>query len=228
MSSSKPYTCKYCNTGYTREKTLAVHMCEKKRRHMQKEEKRVHLGFLTFNRFYQLCQKFEGNKTYEEFCDSPYYNAFVKFGSFVSNVRPLYPDKYVDYVVTSGVKLDHWCRDELYEKYALDLILKESVETALERSIKTMMDWGVEKEAPWQHYFSYASLNRACQDVKDGKISPWLILNTNSGKQMLGKFSDEQLQIVYHVMEPKHWAMRFKRHIADVELVKEIAKESSL
>ena len=29
-------------------------------------------------------------------------------------------------------------------------------------------------------------------------------------------------------MDPKHWAMRFKRHIADVELVKEIAKESSL
>ena len=45
---------------------------------------------------------------------------------------------------------------------------------------------------------------------------------------MLGKFSDEQLQIVYHVMSPQHWAMRFKRHVADVELVKEIAKESNL
>ena len=228
MSSSKPYTCKYCGTGYTREKTLADHMCEKKRRYLQKEEKSVQLGFLTFNRFYKLCQKFEGNKTYEEFSDSPYYNAFVKFGSFVSNVRPLYPDKYVDYVVTSGVKLDHWCREELYEKYALELILKENVETALERSIKTMMDWGVEKEAPWQHYFAYSSLNRACQDIKDGKMSPWLILNTKSGKEMLGKFSDEQLQIVYHVMSPQHWAMRFKRHVADVELVKEVAKESNL
>ena len=203
-------------------------MCEKKRRYLQKEEKSVQLGFLTFNRFYKLCQKFEGNKTYEQFSDSPYYNAFVKFGSFVSNVRPLYPDKYVDYVVTSGVKLDHWCREELYEKYALELILKENVETALERSIKTMMDWGVEKEAPWQHYFAYSSLNRACQDIKDGKMSPWLILNTKSGKEMLGKFSDEQLQIVYHVMSPQHWAMRFKRHVADVELVKEIAKESNL
>ena len=143
-------------------------------------------------------------------------------------MRPLYPDKYIDYVVTSGVKLDHWCRDELYEKYALNLILKESVETALERSIKTMMDWSEEKEAPWQHYFSYVSLNRACQDIKDGKVSPWLILNTKSVKEILAKFSDEQLQIVFHVMNPQHWAMRFKRHVADVELVKEVAKESNL
>ena len=30
-------------------------------------------------------------KTYEEFCASPYYNAFVKFGSFVNNVKSLYP-----------------------------------------------------------------------------------------------------------------------------------------
>ncbi len=203
-------------------------MCEKKRRHLQKDEKRVQLGYLTFNRCYKLCQKATENKTYEQFCDSPYYNAFVKFGSFVNNVRPLYPEKYVDYVVTSGVRLDHWCREEMYERYALELILKESVETALERSVKTMMDWGDDKEARWQDYFNYASLNRVCQDIKDGKVSPWLVLNCKSGKEMLGKMNDEQLQIVYHVMNPNHWAMRFKRGVADVELVKEIVKEAGL
>ena len=121
------FTCPYCGTSFTREKTLAVHMCEKKRRALQENEKHVKLGHYAFIRFYQLCQKFEGQKTYQQFCDSPYYNAFVKFGSFVNNVRPLYPEKYIDYVVTSGVKLDHWAREELYEKYALELILKESI-----------------------------------------------------------------------------------------------------
>ena len=173
----KQYVCQYCNTGYTREKTLAVHMCEQKRRALQKDEKHVKLGFYAFVRFYQLCQNLQGTKTYEEFCKSPYYNAFVKFGSFVSNVKPLYPEKYIDYVVTSGVKLDHWCRDELYEKYALELIKKEGVETAVERSIKTMMDWADANNASWHHYFKYASLNRITQNLKDGKISPWLVLN---------------------------------------------------
>lgn len=228
IKMDKPFVCQYCKTGYSREKTLAVHMCEQKRRALQKDEKHVQLGYYAFTRFYQLCQNLKGTKTYEEFCKSSYYNAFVKFGSFVSNVRPLYPEKYVDYVVTSGVKLDHWCRDELYEKYALELIKKEGVETAVERSIKTMMDWGDDQQAPWEDYFRYASLNRVTQHLRDGKVSPWLVLNCKSGKEMLSKFNDEQLEIVYHVMDPQHWALRFKRSPADVELVKEIAQKANL
>ena len=138
--SDKPYMCEYCGASFTREKTLAVHMCEPKRRKLQKNEKRVQLGMYAFNQFYKLSAGAKKNKTYEEFCKSPYYNAFVKFGSFVSNVKPLYPEKYIDYVVTSRVKLDHWCRDEMYEKYATELILKEGVETALERSVQTMLE----------------------------------------------------------------------------------------
>jgi len=226
---SKPYVCEYCGNSYTREKTLAVHMCQPKRRALQKNEKRVQLGMYAFNQFYKLSAGAKKDKTYEEFCKSPYYNAFVKFGSFVSNVKPLYPEKYIDYVVTSGVKLDHWCRDEMYEKYAINLIQKEGVETALERSVMTMMEWADENEpAPWNHYFDHISLNRAVWHIKDGKMSPWLLLNCASGKNMLSKFNDEQLQMIFHIVDPTHWAMRFKRQQRDVDLVKEVVKESKL
>ena len=228
-SNSKPYVCEYCNTGYTREKTLAVHMCEKKRRALQKDERRVRYGHYAFQRFYKLSAGAKKEKTYEEFCNSPYYNAFVKFGSFINNVRPLYPERYIDYVVTSRVKLDHWCKEEMYEKYAIELIRKEGVETALERSVETMLEWASENEpAPWNHYFQHISLNRAVWHIKDGKISPWLILNCKSGKEMLSKFNEEQLTMIYHVMDPEHWAMRFKRQPSDVDLVKEVVKESNL
>ena len=229
LSSEKPYVCEYCNTGYTRETTLAVHMCQPKRRALQKNEKRVQLGLYAFNQFYKLSAGAKKQKTYEDFCKSPYYNAFVKFGSFISNVRPLYPEKYIDYVVTSRVKLDHWCKEEMYEKYAIELIRKEGVETALERSVMTMMEWADENTpAPWNHYFQHIGLNTAIWNIKDGKISPWLILNCKTGKDMLGKFNDEQLDMIYHVLDPAHWAMRFKRNPKDVELVKDIVKESNL
>ena len=229
MSSSKPYVCEYCSTGYTREKTLIVHICEQKRRHLQQKEKRVQLGFYAFNQFYKLSAGAKKEKTYTDFCKSQYYNAFVKFGSFISNVRPLYPEKYIDYVVTSRVKLDHWCKEEMYEKYAIELIRKEGVETALERSVMTMMEWADENTpAPWNHYFQHIGLNTAVWNIKDGKISPWLILNCKTGKDMLGKFNDEQLNMIYHVLDPSHWAMRFKRNPKDVELVKEVVKESNL
>jgi len=205
-----------------------VHVCEQKRRALQKGEKRVQLGYIAFNQFYKLSAGAKKDKTYEEFCKSSYYNAFVKFGSFVSNVKPLYPEKYINYVVTSGVKLDQWCREEMYETYAVELIKKEGVETAVERSVNTMFDWAEENNSIWNHYFNYVSANQAVWHIKDGKISPWVILNCKTGKDLLGKFSDEQLSMIYNILDPKHWAVRFKRHPKDVQLVKDVARESNL
>lgn len=227
-SSDKPYVCEYCKTGYTRESTLLAHVCEKKRRALQKDEKRVKLGYIAFNQFYKLSAGSKKDKTYEEFCKSQYYNAFVKFGSFVSNVKPLYPEKYINHVVTSGVKLDQWCKEEMYQTYAIELIKKEGVETALERSIQTMVEWAEENTSVWNHYFNYVSINRALWHIKDGKISPWLILNCASGKDLLSKFNDEQLSMIYHIVDPQHWALIFKRQKTDVQLVKDVVKESKL
>ena len=203
-------------------------MCEPKRRWLQKDEKRVKLGFYAFQRFYKLSAGAKTDKTYDDFVKSSFHNAFVKFGSFVSNVRPLYPEKYVDYVVTSGVKIDHWCKDEMYEKYAVDLIRKEGVQTALERSVTTMINWATEKENEYNCYFTNASLNRITWDIRDGKMSPWLVLNCRSGKAALAKLNNEQLSTLVNVVDPKHWALRFQRQPSDVELVKQVAKEAGL
>ena len=224
----KPYVCQYCNNGYIKESTLAVHMCEQKRRHLAKNEKHVQLGYQTYVRFFQLSQKVKLQKTYEEFARSPYYTAFVKFGSFLSNVNPLYLDRYIDYVVTSGVKLDHWCREELYYNYVIDLIKKEPAEAALQRSLATMVDWAEKNDSQWGHYFKYVSLNRAVYDIKDGKISPWLVLNCQSGREMLAKFNDEQLGIIFEVVDPSFWAKRFKTYPVDLDLVKDVVKEGNL
>jgi hypothetical protein len=140
----------------------------------------------------------------------------------------LYPEKYIDYVVTSGVKLDHWCNEELYEKYALDLILKEDVTTALERSVVTMVEWAKKNNTSWNKYFANASTNLVVWHIKDGKISPWLLLNCKSGKAMLGTLNEEQLTMIFNNLNPQHWALRFKRQKDDVALVKEVVEGSNL
>jgi hypothetical protein len=226
--NKKPFVCQYCGHGYTKESTLITHICEQKRRHLAKDEKHVVLGYATFVRFFQLTQNAKSTKTYDEFAKSPYYNAFVKFGSYVSNVNPLYPDQYIDWVVKSGFKLDHWCRDELYEKYVLDLIYTEPVEVALQRTIKHMEAWAKEHNSQWNHYFKYVSTSRAVFDIKDGKITPWLILNSPTGKALLSNLDDHQLSSVEAVIDPSKWVKKFKKQTDDLSLVKTVIKEGDL
>ena len=225
---AQPFNCVHCGKSFMKEKTLYAHMCEQKRRALQKDEKRVQTGFYAFNRFYQLTQKAKKQKTYEEFCKSAYYNAFVKFGSFLNNVSPLYPEKFVDFTIKSGVKLDHWCRDELYDQYLFEMIKIEPVESAVQRSIQHMMDWGDTSGASFEHYFLYVNLNRAVSDIRNGKVSPWLILNCDSGKELVNKFNDEQLDIIAPAFDVAYWLRKFKDNPADVALVKEICKEAGI
>jgi len=221
----QPYTCVHCGKSFMKDKTLVAHMCERKRRALQKDEKRVQAGFMAFNRFWQLTQNAKRSKTYDEFADSSYYNAFVKFGSFINNVNPIYPDKFVDYVIKSGVKLDHWCRDELYEKYLFDMLKLEPVESAVQRSLQTMMEWGDSHNANYAHYFNYVSLNKAVHDILNGKVSFWLILNSMPGKTMISNMSDEQLAMIAPVFDVPFWMKKFKQSPADVALVQEICNE---
>jgi hypothetical protein len=211
-----------------KEKTLYAHMCENKRRAMQKDEKRVQAGFMAFNKFFRMTQAAKKDKTYEDFCKSPYYNAFVKFGSFINNVLPLYPEKFMDYVIKSGVKLDHWCRDELYDSYLFDMIKSEPVESAVQRSIQTMMEWGDISQAEFNHYFNYVNLNRAVHDIRNGKISPWILLNCRGGKDLLNKFNNDQLDMIAPAFDLPFWLKKFKAVPADVALVKEICKEAGI
>jgi hypothetical protein len=222
------YKCEHCGKLFAKEKTLVIHICEQKRRHLSKDERHVQAGLLTYQRFYELTQKSKNTKTFEEFSSSPYYTAFVKFGSFMINTAPIYPERFIDYVIKSGIKLDHWCRDELYDSYIRELIKIEPADGAIQRTIKTMMDWAEANHAPWEHYFQYVNLNRATHDIKEGLISPWLVLNTKSGKELLKRMNDEQLEIVGPIVDPQFWIRRFNALPADVELIKDVIKEAKI
>lgn len=222
------YKCEYCGKFFAKEKTLVVHICEQKRRHLSKHEKHVQAGMLTYQRFYDLTQKGKTQKTFDDFASSPYYTAFVKFGSFLSNTSPVYPERFIDFVIKSGVKLDHWCRDELYDTYIMDLVKNEPADGAIQRTIKTMMDWADANNSQWEHYFAYVNLNRATHDIKEGLVSPWLVLNTKSGKEMLTRMNDEQLDIIGEIIDPQFWKRRFKSLPADIELIKDIIREAKI
>jgi hypothetical protein len=183
---------------------------------------------MVFQRFYKIHQHNAKDRTYDDFVKSPYYNAFVKFGRYIMHINPLYPDKYIDFVLKSKIKLDHWARDDLYEEYLIETLKTEPVESALQRSIATMMDWATEQHAQWSDYFRLVNTNRAVQHIQQGAISPWLLLGCEAGKKMLKSFNDEQLQMIERFINPSFWPSKLKSYPADLMLVRETAKEAKI
>ena len=225
---TKEYVCKYCGKSFRKESTLAAHLCEPKRRAQQETETGVQFGMQAYLRFYEITQGSAKLKTYADFAKSQYYNAFVKFGRHCQAIRAVNLAGFIDYVIKENKKLDHWCKDAIYQEFLFQHLKRESVQDALERSMETMLDWAEEKDSVYNHYFLYASPNRIVSDITKGRISSWVIYNCDTGVEMLHKLSPEQVEIAFPYIDTDFWKRKFHDYVADTEWVKHILSEAKL
>ena len=121
------YKCQYCKKDFIKESSLAVHSCEPRRRRMEKDEAGVRLGFQAYIKFYELTQGSAKLKTFDDFADSPYYKAFVKFGRYCVDIKAINPARFVEFVLKQNKKLDHWAKDSVYTEYLLEYLKVENV-----------------------------------------------------------------------------------------------------
>lgn len=223
---AQEYKCKFCGKGFMKESTLAAHLCETKRRHQQREEVGVRLGFNAWIKFYELTQGSAKNKTYEDFVDSPYYKAFVKFGRHLHGIRAVNPASYTEWVIKNNKKLDSWTRDAFYDEYLLEYLRRENPKDALERAIVEMQAWADEHDSVVNHFFRYASGNRLCSMIKNGRVSPWVIYCCDTGLEAMSKLNDEQVAMIYAWINPEFWNKKLKDYVADTEWCKHILQEA--
>jgi hypothetical protein len=227
------HKCRYCGQGFVRESTLAVHQCEPKRRAQQKGEKGVQIGFQAWLRFYELTQGSARTKTYEDFCTNQFHNAFVKFGRHCVNISAVNVNQFTDYVLRQQIKIDNWCKDKVYDEYLFQLLRTESATDALERSIKTMVDWadettGPEQKPDFNNYFRVISHARFIIHVQNGRISPWVIYNCDSGIERLELLNDEQIAMIIRWIDPEFWQKKLKDYAADAAMTKHILEQAGV
>mgnify|MGYP003327343448 FL=1 len=225
------FVCKYCNKSYSKESTLIAHLCEPKRRHQQQNETGVQFGFKAYLRFYEITQGSAKLKTYDDFVASPYYSAFVKFGRHLVAIRAVNVGSFTDWLLKNNKKLDYWCKDDFYVEWLQAYIRKEAVQDAVERALKEMQDYAddnPELVANFNDYFRHGNGNRICHHISNGRISPWVVYNCDSGYEFLGNLNEEQVQIIMPWIDPDVWDQRFKDYAADTEWVKHILAKAGL
>jgi hypothetical protein len=220
------YTCQYCKKDFVKETSLAIHSCEPRKRRMEKEEVGVRLGFHAYIKFYEMTQGSAKLKTYDDFCDSSYYKAFVKFGRYCVSIRAINPSRFTEYVLKQNKKIDYWCTDRVYEEYLLFYLKVERMEDALARALEHSMDWGEEKSTQSHDYLRYGNHNAIVYAVTTGRISPWVLYNCESGQKFLEEVSAEQRAMVWPYIDPDVWMKKFKEDPANRIEAQELLKQA--
>lgn len=231
-SKSKPSCkCKYCNKEFRKESTLAAHQCEPKRRWQQEKEMGVQFGLQAYLRFFEVTQGSAKLKSYADFVASPYYLAFVAFGRHIQAIRAVNPRAFIDWVIKQNKKLDHWTHEAVYVEYLHQYLKREATQDALERALIEMQEYVDEHQeitAGLSGYFAHGNSNRICHHIANGRISPWIVYNCDSGIAFLDALTEEQIAIIIDWIDPDYWQRKFKDYVADTEWVKMILKEAGL
>ena len=206
-------------------------MCEPKRRYQQEKETGVQLGLKAYLRFYEISQGSAKTKNYDDFVGSPYYTAFVKFGRHLVGVRCVNTASFTDWLLKNNKKIDHWCKEALYLEWLHEYMKKEAVQDALERALKEMQDYADSEpklQNNFNNYFRLGSANRIVHHISNGRISPWIVYNCDSGVDFVSSLNEEQIEIIMPWIDPDHWQRKFKDYLADTEWVKSVLAGAAL
>jgi hypothetical protein len=216
------YGCDFCGREFARETTIAKHICEYKQRWLNKDLKGNRIGFQTWLQFYKKNTSTKKQKTYEDFVKSAYYTAFVKFGNYCVDINAINISRFTDWLLKNQIKIDSWCADSIYTKYLIEYIKTEDPLDAIARSVETSMDLASNDRIQPKDILRYGNTNRICYAITTGKISPWMLFQSESGVRFLDTLNPDHVKLIFDYINPEQWALKFHREPENVKTVKEI------
>lgn len=216
------FSCDFCGRSFLRETTISKHLCEYKQRWINKDLQGNRIGFQAWLQFYKKNSSTKKKRTYEEFVKSAYYTAFVKFGTYCSDANVLNVGRFVDWLLKNQVKIDSWNTDKNYTKFLIEYLREEDPLDAVARSIETTQKLAEMETIQTKDVLRYANRNRICYAITTGKISPWMLYQSESGTKMLDELDPTQIKMIIEYINPELWAIKFKRNQDKVIEVKEL------
>lgn len=216
------HSCRYCNRSFQRESSLAVHLCEAKKRHLEQHEVGVQLGLQAYLRFYEITQGSAKSKTFDDFARSPYYRAFVKFGRYCVSIRAVNTLRFIEWVVRQNKKIDYWCKDVIYTEYLTQYLKEENVVDALARAVEQSMAWEEETGYPAKDYLRHGNSNLLCYAISSGRVSAWVLYNSASGLEFLERINKDQIAMIWSIIDADFWQKRFQDYPEDQEYARDI------
>jgi hypothetical protein len=62
----------------------------------------------------------------------------------------------------------------------------------------------------------------------NGRVSPWIVFNCDTGVDFLDALNDDQIGLILPWIDPEYWQRKFQDYVADTEWVKQILKDAGL
>lgn len=204
------YVCEFCKVGYKSEAGYLKHKCKYRKRLNFKNEMFFRIGFNSFIKFHQKFHFKTKTKTVFDFILSTYYDDFIKFGEYAMAIGMTRVEEYINFLIKNDVGIKDWTNDKIYELFIVEKLKYEDAFDAIKRSMSTAERWAIKNQKSINDYFREAGSRTIISNIKAGKVSPWFIYNTKSGKDFIKRLDDHSIKSIIEAIDPKFWGGKFK------------------
>jgi hypothetical protein len=97
-----------------------------------------------------------------------------------------------------------------------------------QQAYRTLMAEYHNSDQPLEQVLSKVSPNRICMNIRNGRISPWLLYQSHMGQTFLDQLNDNLVDMVIDVIQPVQWQVIFKRYPERVAEIKQTFEELGL
>ena len=223
-TASKPvgFECSFCGKVLQRELGLIKHLCRDKKRYLERERRDAWYGYIAYRIFYEISYPSRREPVSgDHFRKSSVYDAFVRFGKYVDDVKAIDAENFIRFVVQSKTPIDRWCSDKLYREYVRLLNKVEDYPRAIERTLHLAESWANKEGGEIRNFFREIATPLAVQWLISGRISPWVVFNSDSGKELISRFSEEQIELVMDAIDMRFWTKKFTDNISDCHAIQD-------
>ena len=226
---TKPkYHCEFCEKEFIFESGFTKHLCVYKKRWIDRDHRANKLAYDAWTHFYNtntISGSAKKTRPYEEFIKSPYYASFVKFGNYCIDISCINTIRFVDYLLREKVKLSNWNSDKNYTQFLIEYIRLEDPMDAVKRTVNHCLDLAEEENIQVNDVLRYGNRNRICHSITTGRISPWVLYQSESGVKLLDTLSTDQVKMIYDYINPTNWAIKFNKDPEKVLEIKQLLTE---
>lgn len=226
------YKCSFCDKKFKREDTVFTHKCIKRDRYNDRDSRLMKEAFALYLKFMKS-HRLSTPKNAEplmHFIKSKYFNDFYNFAEYVISHDILFKDKFVDFIMMSGLPVYEWKSHRVLEEWVITNIRDEHPTRGVERSIEALSEWEAITQNDWSTFFENVSTERAILWFEEGKISPWLIMAAppESGNKLLRRMSDSELLYLSKFLDVKYFNVKQLRYKEELEELRNLLKEFNL
>lgn len=209
-----------------REAAYLDHVCQQMQRTQQMKSTEGVAAWMAYSSWL----KFMGKKVPPQsgFISSKFFQSFIKFAAFCKTTRLPNVESYIRHMVKYDIPPVIWTSSAIYTEWVRVNSTERSPSKLVQQTAVFLCNAAEKQQCDVSEIFSHTTSGELSQWIREGNVSPWLLLTSTKFKTWYKTLDDDDKDNMARVVDVAEWIEKLQANPNTVAKTKAIVAELGL